>query len=445
MKLIVTFTNTQLVRNYLYDLECNFLNELKYEELMIICNDQTHISINKVVDSLPAEIKAKIRLEKINFNFDESIPLRAVHFFSKCHVHSKFTIAKFFRSKSKREISTLNLILKLVLYTITMNNLVSVRLIRFFTPFFLKKTDAFKQLDFLSNYDLLLALSLTDDLDILVTSFAKLNSIKSIGTVRSWDNLTSHGLIRVKPDVFYCHSEAMAADLRKYQYYRCNLQNTVIGFSAWLNFRKIKEIKSSPLKNNPKNKYRILYGAMGEYFNPGEEVFLAKLIDFVQRDFNLDLVVLMHPKFLLSDDFQKQFDTKIEFDKFNFDDYNETQSYSKYLEYLSMFDLILSSGSTLLLDACIINKNIAHINFEMYRVPYWESIKRYSDFREYYKSFLELSNTPVLSSFEKLAFKIQNRSTLTKANDTEQESASKYFMGSPTQLSLSDLGNNQLW
>ena len=444
MKLIVTFTNMQLVRNYLYDLELNFLNQLKYEELLIICNDQTHNSINRVINSFPAKIKAKIRLEKINFNFDESRPLKIVNFFSKCHVHSKFTIAKFFRSKSKKEISTLNLILKLVLYTITVNNLVSARLIRFFTLFFLKKTDAFKQLNFLSNYDLLLALSLTDDLDILVTSFAKLNSIKSIGTVRSWDNLTSHGLVRVKPDIFYCHSEAMAADLRKYQYYGCNLQNTVIGFSTWLNFRKIREIKSNSTNYDPKNVYRILYGAMGEYFNPGEEVFLTKLIDFVQQDFNLELVVLMHPKFLLSDDFQKQFDTKIVFDKFNFDNYHETRSYTEYLEYLSKFDLILSSGSTLLLDACIINKNIAHLNFEMCRVPYWESIRRYSDFREYYKNFLELSNTPELSSFEKLALKIQNRFSLTTLSVTEQELVSKYFTGSSKQLSLSDLINNQL-
>ena len=69
MKLIVTFTNMQLVRNYLYDLELNFLNQLKYEELLIICNDQTYNSINRVINSFPAKIKAKIRLEKINFNF----------------------------------------------------------------------------------------------------------------------------------------------------------------------------------------------------------------------------------------------------------------------------------------------------------------------------------------------------------------------------------------
>ena len=132
------------------------------------------------------------------------------------------------------------------------------------------------------------------------------------------------------------------------------------------------------------------------------------------------------------------------FDKFNFDNHHETRSYTEYLEYLSKFDLILSSGSTLLLDACIINKNIAHLNFEMYSVPYWESIRRYSDFREYYKSFLELSNTPVLSSFEKLALKIQSRFSLTRLSVTEQELVSKYFMGCPKHLSLSDLVNNQL-
>jgi hypothetical protein len=50
----------------------------------------------------------------------------------------------------------------------------------------------------------------------------------------------------------------------------------------------------------------------------------------------------------------------------------------------------------------------------------------------------------VLSSFEKLALKIQSRFSLTRLSVTEQELVSKYFMGCPKHLSLSDLVNNQL-
>jgi len=442
MKLVVTFTNPQLVRNYLFDLEINFINQLKYEELSIICNNRTHDSIRRMIDALPGEIRSKIKLYKINFNFNEFLSLKILNFISKCHVHSKFCVAKFFRHKSKKEISTFNLTLKFATFIITFNNLISAKTVRLLTLFFLRKTSSFNQLSFLSNYDLFLALSLTDDLDTLIISFAKTNGIKSIGTVRSWDNLTSHGLIRVKPDIFYCHSESMAADLSKYQYYGCNSQNTVLGFSNWLNFKKIEELKSQVISYDQKNIYKILYGAMGEYFNPGEETFLSNLIDLVQKDLNIDLVVLMHPTKLLPEEFQKQFGTRIIFDKFDFDNDHNMLSYTDYLEYLSKFDLVLSSGSTLLLDACIINKNIAHVNFEMRKVPYWESIKRYSDFRDYYKSFLKLSKTPILSSFKELSIKIQDRFLMNRLIVPQQNLASKHFMGSPEHLSLSDLINN---
>jgi hypothetical protein len=183
---------------------------------------------------------------------------------------------------------------------------------------------------------------------------------------------------------------------------------------------------------------------MGEYFNPGEEIFLTRFINFVLQDHRIDLVVLMHPKFLLSVEFQKQFDLKIKFEKFDFDNDRTIQSYTDYLEYLSDFDLVLSSGSTLLLDACIINQKIAHINFEICKVPYWESIGRYFDFRDYYKNFLLLSKTPILSSFEKLTFEINDRFAGNTLDVSQQNFAAKYFMGSSSQLSLSDLIINQL-
>ena len=444
MKIIITFTHLQIVRNYMYDYQHNILKKLEYEELLIICNDQTFKSVSKVVDSLPRNIKSKIRIMQFDFNFGHNFTLRTLELFSKCHVHSKFSIAKFFRSRSKSEINAASLFIRLFVYLVTFKNFFTARILRNCIQFSLKKTSIFKQLTFLRNYNLLIALSMTDDLDTLITAYSKVNGIKSIGTVRSWDNLTSHGLIRIKPDIFYCHSAKMFSELRKYQYYQCNTFNTVIGSSYWINFGSIDKIKSTAIKSDNKDVKKVLYGAMGHYFNPGEELFLTKLITFLLPQKNIELEILMHPKFLLSRNFQEKFRSKIKFEKFNFDNKSETQSYTDYLKYLSNFDLVISSGSTVLLDACIIRRHIAHIDIEFTDVPYWESIKRYLDFREYYKNFLELTNTPVLSDFDDLIFEIKNNVSKEGLHVYQENFAVEYFMGDPKKLRLNDLINSHL-
>jgi hypothetical protein len=102
----------------------------------------------------------------------------------------------------------------------------------------------------------------------------------------------------------------------------------------------------------------------------------------------------------------------------------------------------LSSGSTLLLDACLINKNIAHINFELSDVPFWESIKRYLDFRDYYKNFIKLSNTPVLINIEEFEGFLRFKNTLVYSNTNNQDLASKYILGDQNQISLTEFINN---
>jgi hypothetical protein len=426
MKLAITFTNPQIVRNYLFDPDHNLLKNLVFNEVTLVCNNQTFTSVVRIIDTYPIEIKSKVKVQKNSFDFANSLALQVLNLTAKSHVHSRFSIAKFFRSKSKKEISSFGLILRLLLFIITFRNVISAKILRKLTLIFLEKTESFKRLSEFKYYNLFVALSLTDDLDSLMIAFAKQNGIKSIGTVRSWDNLTSHGLIRVKPDIFYSHSQAMSKDLSNFHYYACNSHNTVLGKSFWVNFEKVKEIKSKTIFSNQVNEYKILYGAMGDYFNPSEKLLLEKIIALVLQDYNINFTILMHPKFPLSSDFQN----------------NGTQSYTNYLEYLSNYDLILSSGSTLLLDANLINKNISHINFEMYKVPYWESIKRYLDFRKYYKSFLVLSETPIINSIEELASNLNSKGFTVKDKFTQQNTATEFFLGNPNNLSLSDLINS---
>ena len=103
-------------------------------------------------------------------------------------------------------------------YVFTFKNSALAKLVRYLFLKIIIREESLDQLATYKNYDLILTLSLTDDIDTLLVGFGKKHGIKTIGTVRSWDNLSSHGLLRVKPDSFYSHSEAMTRDLLKYQF-----------------------------------------------------------------------------------------------------------------------------------------------------------------------------------------------------------------------------------
>jgi CDP-glycerol glycerophosphotransferase (TagB/SpsB family) len=229
----------------------------------------------------------------------------------------------------------------------------------------------------------------------------------------------------------------MADDLFRFQFFNPQNDLVEIGFSNWINFDRVLLIRN---KSKTLNK-KILYGSMGVYFNPSEIALIDYIYEIksVLKSNQVSLTVLMHPKFKLPLDVQKKYSDFITFFSFEFDNFDESSSYSDYLEYLSQFDLILSSGSTLLLDACLINKNIAHVNFELTNVPFWESIKRYLDFREYYMKFMALSKTPLIDSVEDLEafFKLEYASTHQKT--VEQDFASRYILGDQNQKSLMEL------
>lgn len=437
MRIIITFTNIQIVRNYLYDSDLDLLHKLNFSECLLVCNNSTFEAIKKHISNLSLDQQKKITILLIDYPQKNIWIRRLFNTIFKSHVSSKFALNKIFKSRSKNEITWTKLFMRLFIYFTTYKNKYTSWLLRYFYRKFFVLLEDFDLLLEYSDYDIAVTLSLTDDLDVYVSMFAHKNNIKNIGTVRSWDNLTSHGLLRVKPDVFYCHSSSMADDLFRFQFFNPQNDLVEIGFSNWINFNRVSIIRS---KSKTLNK-KILYGSMGVYFNPSEIALIDYLYEFksVLKSNQVSLTVLMHPKFTLPIDVQNRYSDFITFFSFKFDNFDESSSYSDYLEYLSQFDLILSSGSTLLLDACLINKNIAHVNFELTSVPFWESIKRYLDFREYYMKFIALSKTPLINSTEDLEafFKLEYASTHQKT--AEQDFASRYILGDQNQKSLIEL------
>jgi hypothetical protein len=80
--------------------------------------------------------------------------------------------------------------------------------------------------------DVLFATSLSNfDFDVLVSREAKKRGIKVVGMIRSWDNFSSHGLLRVIPDVFLIQNDFLIDMAEKYQgIYRKNVRET---YSSW--------------------------------------------------------------------------------------------------------------------------------------------------------------------------------------------------------------------
>ena len=441
MKLLITFTNIQIVRNYLYDKDLDLLNSIHFSESLLICNLSTFNAVTNHVTKLPLHQQNKIKIVRINYTQNNWF-LRLFDFIFKSHVSSKFAFNKMFRSKSKGEITWRKLFLKILIYLVTYRNRFTARFLRFFYLKFFCWLEDFSLLSTYKDYDAALTLSLTDDLDVYVTMFANLNNIKSIGTVRSWDNLTSHGLLRVKPDIFYSHSSSMLYDLIRFQYLNPKKDTIENGISNWIDFHRVTFLRDKVKTNTRK----VLFGSMGLYFNPSE----ITLLDYVYklkshlRSEQISFTVLMHPKFLLPDDIQSKYSDFITFFSFKFDNNDESKSYSDYLEFLSNFDLILSSGSTLLLDACLINRNLAHINFELSYVPFWESIKRYLDCREYYINFINISRTPIISTLKEFEVFLKFDINFLTSQKLDQDKASKYILGDMNRKSIAKLINNSM-
>ena len=66
MKIIMTLSNNQIVRNCLFDKELDILRNLVYSEIILICSEATFNSVKKHVSSYSESDQLKIRILLFN-------------------------------------------------------------------------------------------------------------------------------------------------------------------------------------------------------------------------------------------------------------------------------------------------------------------------------------------------------------------------------------------
>lgn len=435
MHIAFVVSNPQLVRNYFFGKNANLLNEITFNHCTIICEERVLESVNVAVDLLDYKIRSKVKIVSCPKIYKSSFFINLLFFIFESTGKSNFLRSKFYTFYSKQEISKMNLELRKVINRIFSESKVINSILRLILASVLSRQNPRNFPLKFDGIDLVVALSLTDRLDSKIIAIAKKYGIKTLGTVRSWDNITSKGLIKVLPDVFYSHSAKMTQELINFQNVRgVRKPQIVTGKSFWIDFNLAQTLSSKKTSNGKK----ILYGAMGEYFNPSEEQLIEKLyMSFKEmKNSGFNLTVLIHPRYPISKNIVNKFSDIILFDQFSFSNDPNSNNFNKYLEYLSNFDCIVSSGSTLLLDACLINSNILHINFDVKDVKYWESTMRYLDFREYYSHFIKLARVPVVSSYQNLIDTIFSENFVQVSLKNSKREAIQNILGSNDSDSL---------
>lgn len=265
------------------------------------------------------------------------------------------------------------------------------------------------------NLDILLATSITNIQDIEILKESIKLHIYTLGTTRSWDNLTSHGTLRVIPNRFLAHSEFMKLCAKNYQH----LDSEIITLSGTSAYQKTF-LPSANLINYPQP--RIAIGCAGPLVNPSEFEFIAEFISVCNSiDPFIEVTVIQHPKFLHTKPF-----TELNYfqEIFKYSDY---ESLKEYYRKLSSYDLVLTSASTIGLDALFVGTPVEIFFIDIIKTGYWQSASRYNTHMPHFMEFISNLELKVHFDFKSLVESILKL----RANRIELKSHPAYFTGFP--------------
>ncbi len=235
--------------------------------------------------------------------------------------------------------------------------------------------------------DLFFATDVQNELDILFLQEAKKLNIKNVGMIRSWDNVTTKGILRIIPDYLLVNNDTIKNELKRYNFVEDN-KILVIGIPHYDNYtkqsRKSKEEFYKQMNFNLKEKM-LLFAPIGNRYiidNKTDEEVLKILAMS-----NNNILVRLPPGDEVN--FNRLYNkTNIYFDKTGSKFWkgsiksNEISNKDEehFINSLYYSDIVICGPSTICIDAAVLDKPIILINFEDKKRKYFNSISRYYDY-----------------------------------------------------------------
>ena len=239
--------------------------------------------------------------------------------------------------------------------------------------------------------------------DTAIAVLFKKNNVPMLGTIRSWDNLSVDGILRILPDKFLYQSEFILKQATTFQ----DIGEEQLVQSVTPAYRK--EFLPSSISAS-RSQCHFAYMCMGLTTNPDELNFIEWLIDkwkVFPKHYNLYIV--QHPAFLID---MSKFDLPINVKELVFE-FNSTPLRA-YYSFLSNMDLVFGGGTTAILDASFVKTRVLIVKFEIITQNFWQSALRYHDYFYHTHDFFKNTNIPTVDNVENFIHTLLNHESIAK-------------------------------
>ncbi len=250
--------------------------------------------------------------------------------------------------------------------------------------------------DYFEKYkpDLVFATDIFNNNDAKLIAEAKLFGVVSVAMIRSWDNITSKGMFRVKPGKLIVHNEIIKHEAVKYE--RMNPGDIFVsGLPQFDRYTKAPRLAREQffrrIKLDPKGKL-VLFSPFGQRFSSTDWQVLDILKQGRLRgEIPKETQFLVRPPpndsvaFLDRFAADEAFFLDVPGHQFSAGVFRDTELDDKDAEWLadSLYhcDLIISAGATLLVDGAVFNKPGILIYLDGWEQrPYPKSVRRFTEY-----------------------------------------------------------------
>lgn len=255
--------------------------------------------------------------------------------------------------------------------------------------------------------------------DVRLLKCAKKHDIKTVGMIKSWDNLTGKDPMAIFPDWLIVHNEKIreeAYDMHRYPKERVLVSGIPqLDVFADPQFPISREAFCTKLGLDP-NKKTILYTAMGSWIVIHEREVIEILADLVKKNaFNqpAQLLVRLHPAYVSEDESLKKIPgiildrpggSDFQFNSWRADWEFNIEDTRHLVSTIVNSDVVINSGSTTTIDAACLDRPIININFDGYagqKEAQSRSVRRLLE-KEHYMPIIQSGGVKIVDSIEEM-------------------------------------------